>query len=79
MLTEKLEILANQFLKSDRFRKRGFFDFNTVEHSLKRRKSIPYYSKQAQQIWILILIEIVARIFLDAKATTCPAKLQDLM
>jgi asparagine synthase (glutamine-hydrolysing) len=79
MLTEKLEILANQFLISDRFRKRGFFDFNTVKDSLKRRNGAPYLSKQAQQIWILILIEITARIFLDVKSTTCPANLQDLM
>ena len=77
-LTTQLDRLAGQFLTTGRFRSRDLFDWKTIELVLRRRSGAPYHSKQAQAIWTLLLFEIVARLFIDAKPSSCPAQLEDL-
>jgi asparagine synthase (glutamine-hydrolysing) len=77
-LARQLERLGAQFIKSGRFQSRNLFDLGTIELALRRGSDAPYPGKQAHAIWTLLLFEIVARLFIDAKPSSCPPKLEEL-
>jgi asparagine synthase (glutamine-hydrolysing) len=61
-----LHQLAEHYLHRDRVRRRGFFDYAQVEHVLRACRG-SYHPETAMRLWTLIVTEIWAEIYLDAR------------
>jgi asparagine synthase (glutamine-hydrolysing) len=65
-----LQQLADRYLSAERVRRRGLFDLAQVEH-VRRVCRGSYHPETAMRLWTLIVTEIWAEIYLDARGR-CP-------
>ena len=63
---QTLRRLAEHYLHRDRVRRRGLLDYAQVEHVLRACRG-PYHPETAMRLWTLIVTEIWAEIYLDAR------------
>lgn len=69
-----LQQLADRYLAPERVRRRGFFDLAQVEH-VRRVCRGSYHPETAMRLWTLIVTELWAEIYLDARGS-CPVPAQ---
>jgi asparagine synthase (glutamine-hydrolysing) len=69
VFAEVLDRLADLMLQPHQVRERGLFEPSYIERVRRRPPGRPYPSEQAYRLWSLILTEIWARIFLDARGS----------
>jgi asparagine synthase (glutamine-hydrolysing) len=65
-----LQQLADRYLSAERVRRRGMFDLAQIEH-VRRVCRGSYHPETAMRLWTLIVTEIWAEIYLDARGR-CP-------
>ncbi len=62
----KLQRLADQFLSSERIRRRGFFEYADIDR-IRRACKRSYHPETAMRLWTAIVTEIWAEIYLDCR------------
>jgi asparagine synthase (glutamine-hydrolysing) len=67
---QTLHQLADHYLHRDRVRRRGFFDYEQIAQVLRACRG-SYHPETAMRLWTLIVTEIWAEIYLDARGR-CP-------
>ena len=65
-----LQQLGEYYLHRDRVRRRGFFEYEHVAQVLRACRGA-YHPETAMRLWTLIVTEIWAEIYLDARGR-CP-------
>jgi asparagine synthase (glutamine-hydrolysing) len=72
VLSEVLAFLADDLLSPAAVRSRGLFTVEHVDRVRRRRADRPYSALQVHRLWSLLLVELWARLFLDARGGPLP-------